>query len=149
MPRTSWKDVYDYRDGHTVEWIRGGPDYFDEMISLIEGAKKNIHLQVYLIVPDDAGTSVLAALKKASLKGIIVNLVVDDFGADKITEIDESEFRKAGIIFKRFEPLFSSGKFYVGRRLHHKILLVDDEIALVGGINIANRYRGTPGEGFR
>jgi len=146
MPRSRWKDVYDYREGHTAEWIRGGPDYFDEMIRLINSARKNIHLQVYLIVPDDTGQPILQALQNAARRGVDVNLVIDDFGADKITEADELKLREAGIVFKRFEPIIASRKFYVGRRLHHKILLIDEEIAVVGGINIANRYHGTPGE---
>jgi cardiolipin synthase len=30
-------------------------------------------------------------------------------------------------------------------RLHHKVLLVDGESAIIGGMNVANRYRGAPG----
>ncbi|MBK7710020.1 MAG: hypothetical protein IPJ37_02890 [Bacteroidales bacterium] len=28
-------------------------------------------------------------------------------------------------------------------RLHHKVLLIDGEVAVIGGMDIANRYRGT------
>jgi cardiolipin synthase len=35
-------------------------------------------------------------------------------------------------------------KFYFGRRLHHKILVADGIYALVGGINISDRYNDTP-----
>ncbi|MCU0409131.1 MAG: phospholipase D-like domain-containing protein, partial [Bacteroidales bacterium] len=31
-------------------------------------------------------------------------------------------------------------------RLHHKVLLVDGELAIVGGMNVANRYHGRPGK---
>jgi cardiolipin synthase len=30
-------------------------------------------------------------------------------------------------------------------RLHHKVLLIDGELAIIGGMNFANRYHGTPG----
>ena len=42
--------------------------------------------------------------------------------------------------------MFRSEKFYIGRRLHHKICVFDGVQALTGGINIADRYRGTEGE---
>jgi cardiolipin synthase len=49
------------------------------------------------------------------------------------------------IQFRHFEPLLKSEKFYFGRRLHHKVLVVDGIYALVGGINISDRYNDTPG----
>lgn len=33
--------------------------------------------------------------------------------------------------------------FYIGRRMHHKIVVADKKIALIGGINIADKYHGT------
>jgi cardiolipin synthase len=35
---------------------------------------------------------------------------------------------------------------YIGRRLHHKIVVADAHVLLIGGINIANKYHGKPGK---
>ena len=70
MPRNSWRDVYDFKDGHQVKWIRAGTGFFSEMIALINGAKKNIYLQYYIIVPDETGRPVLNALKNAAARGV-------------------------------------------------------------------------------
>jgi len=35
------------------------------------------------------------------------------------------------------------GRVNVGRRLHHKLLVVDGNLLFVGGINVADHYRGT------
>ncbi len=140
----SWKDVTNYKDGHTVEWMRGGTAFFQELVRLIHSAQKNIHFQVYLIDPDETGIMILKALEDVARKGIEVNLVVDDFGSGKLKEIHEESLAAAGVLFKRFETLMSTDKFYVGRRMHHKILIIDEKIAIVGGMNIANRYSGTP-----
>jgi len=39
--------------------------------------------------------------------------------------------------------LLSANSFYIGRRLHHKIVVADAEKTLIGGINIADKYHGT------
>jgi cardiolipin synthase len=41
---------------------------------------------------------------------------------------------------------FSANSFYIGRRLHHKIVVADAHVLLIGGINIANKYHGKPGK---
>jgi cardiolipin synthase len=41
---------------------------------------------------------------------------------------------------------FRQTLFYIGRRLHHKIVVADAHVLLIGGINIANKYHGKPGK---
>src|SRR5688572_24906381 len=143
MAHVNWRDIADYLQGHKISWWRGGNEFFDEMVNLVLSAEKSVQLQIYLIDPDDTGNMVLDALKKAAQRGVEVSLVVDDFGADKLTDLHAAELEAAGVLFKRFEPYIASAKYYVGRRMHHKILVVDEKTAIVGGMNIADRYRGT------
>ncbi|MBL0074071.1 MAG: hypothetical protein IPP34_20645 [Bacteroidetes bacterium] len=124
-----------------METLRTG--IFDELNALILSAERTIHFQVYIIDPDDTGAPLLNALMEAAKKGVQVNLVVDDFGANLFTEEWEKKLEDAGVNFKKFETFISTGKFYVGRRMHHKVLVIDEKIAMVGGMNIADRYRGT------
>jgi cardiolipin synthase len=55
-------------------------------------------------------------------------------------------FRANGIYVKRFSPIKNKRGYGIGRRLHHKIVWVDGHTALVGGINIADKYSGYQGE---
>ena len=50
---------------------------------------------------------------------------------------------KGGIKFRKFSPLFVNHRISFGRRLHHKILLADENEALIGGINIEDKYHLT------
>ncbi len=138
-----WKDVSDYRKGQTATWMRSGSLFFDKITELINQAEKIIHFQIYLIDPDETGNTLIDALANAALRGVEVNLVVDDFGANKFGGIETLRLTDAGVNVKRFEPFITGKKFYVGRRMHHKIMVVDNKIAMVGGINIANRYCGS------
>jgi cardiolipin synthase len=45
-----------------------------------------------------------------------------------------------------FDTLLKSKYFYLGRRLHHKVVTIDDTHALVGGMNISNRYNDLPNQ---
>ena len=53
-----------------------------------------------------------------------------------------NDLRQNGINIRFFAPLFSTNSFYLGRRLHHKVVVADKKIALIGGINIADKYLG-------
>ena len=89
MARDSWKDVLNYHDGHNVEWMRGGPEFFEELENLIKQAEKSIHFQFYLIDPDETGTPILNALKESGL----INLVVVEESSYLSTE-DLKEIEK-------------------------------------------------------
>ena len=88
---------------------------------------------------------VLEALKRAALRGVKVFLVVDGYASQNLPRRVVRDLREAGIAFRFFEPFIKSRYFYFGRRLHHKIYVADGRYALVGGINIADRYNDLPG----
>lgn len=131
-----------YSSGHTIEWHRGGQDFFNFVVSKIDSAERVIHFQVYLIESDPAGKMIMDALVRAASKGVEVFMVIDDFGAGKLERSDEQRMIDAGIMLKRFQPYATFGDYYFGRRMHHKVIVIDEEWALVAGMNFANRYKG-------
>lgn len=134
-----------FRSGNSVQLLRSGDEYFFRLIELIQQAKNSIHLQVYIFQLDTTGEKILDALKQAVLRGVNVYLVVDGYASPHITPSIAKQLMHAGIYTKRFAPLHYK-KLTIGRRLHHKIVLIDEQIALVGGINIANKYSGWDGQ---
>ena len=50
----------------------------------------------------------------------------------------------AGILFRKFSPGLITNGFQLSLRLHHKVLLADGNTVIIGGMNIADRYHGTP-----
>ncbi len=132
----------DFLSGHKVELLRSGKEYFDALVSLIENATSTIHLQVYIFDLDQTGKEVLQAVLDAAMRGVKIFMVVDGFGSMRFSDADVKQLRSAGVLFRFFSPLPFPGVLQPGRRLHHKVLVVDDCKALVGGINIADKYRG-------
>lgn len=127
-----------------VQLIRGGSQYFQTLTDLIDSARESIHLQVYIMDDDETGKSVIRALKSAVARGVKVFMLVDGYASQVLSRKTVRELQQAGIFFRWFEPLLRSPYFYFGRRLHHKVIVVDAARAIVGGVNISDRYNDTP-----
>jgi len=139
MPKKN-KGSKGYTLHNRVELIRGGADFFARLIQMIEHAERSIHLQVYILDKDPTGIMVTDALKRAAKRGVTVHLMADGYASRMLPGGFIRELRDAGIHFRFFEPLLKSKYFYFGRRLHHKIMVTDARYALVGGLNITERY---------
>lgn len=120
--------------------VKGGKEYFDLLLSLVDKAKENIHLQVYIFNSDETGALVADALKRAAQRNVAVYLMADGYASQFLQKSFIHDMENSGVHFRFFEPLFKSRHLYFGRRMHHKILVVDGVYALTGGINVADRY---------
>lgn len=134
----------DYSHRNRVKLIHGGRDYFEAVLQLIRHATTQIHLQTYIYDEDETGWLVAEALIAAALRGVKVYVLVDGYASSALSEDFVRHLQFSGIHFRYFEPVLSSRHFYVGRRLHHKILVADARESLVGGINISNKYNDLP-----
>ncbi len=125
--------------------VRGGKEYFSLLLRLVEQSVRFIQLQTYIFDEDETGIQLANSLKAAAERGVEVYLLVDGYASQSLSKKFIAELRQAGIHFRFFEPLLKSRHFYFGRRMHHKIFVSDAAYALVGGINISNRYNDMPG----
>jgi cardiolipin synthase len=126
--------------------IKGGKEYFDLLIELISKAENSIHFQTYIFDEDETGTMVAEALKAAARRHVVVSLLVDGYASKNLSKNFITGMTDAGIKFKMFDPLLKSKYFYLGRRLHHKVVTIDSKFSLVAGLNISNRYNDLPGQ---
>lgn len=134
---------HNYISGHSVELVRSGEPYFEANVKLIDEAKKFIHIQTYILDDDETGRRITDALIRASGRGVRVYFLLDAFGGSSFPDHLEKELTREGILFRKFSPGLITKGFHLSLRLHHKILLVDGEAAIIGGMNYANRYHGT------
>lgn len=135
----------EFSGNNEVTLVTGGKDYFNKLLQLIFNADKSLHLQTYIFADDETGHLVKNALTTAAQRGVAVFLMVDGYASQSLSKAFINELRQSGVKFKFFEPLFRSRRFYLGRRLHHKICVADQRFALVGGINVADHYNDMPG----
>jgi len=144
--RKTWPDIRTYRPENKVKWVSSGEPFFKALFKIISEAKEILHFQFYILEDDDTGKETIELLIKAANRGVKVFVVVDAFGSNGLSKHQEVEMKKAGINFRRFATLVKNKFIFVGRRLHHKIVVADNKISLVGGINVADKYRGSKDE---
>jgi cardiolipin synthase A/B len=130
----------------SVQLVYSGNDYFNILEKIIDEAKHTIQIHTYIFEKDATGINVLAALKRAVKRNVKVFFLADAYGSKALSGKDIRNINEDGISFRLFSPLFSSESIYLDRRLHHKIVVTDKHTALVGGINIADKYHGTSTE---
>lgn len=135
-----------YSSNNSIELIHGGSEYFDLLNNLINQAREVIHLQIYIYESDETGQRITKALIAAAQRGVKVFLLLDGYASRSLPDELLGDIKKSGIYFRWFEPILRSSRFYIGRRMHHKIFVADGIYGLVGGINISNHYNDLPGK---
>ena len=128
---------------------------FTSRMTLIKEAQKTLDLQYYAINADDSTERMLDALREAGQRGVRVRILLDDFNtAGKNAQVLKLAFEK-NIELRLFNPL-PSGRAspifrIIGslgdvarlqRRMHNKMLVADNAVAITGGRNIGETYFG-------
>ena len=133
-----------YRGGHSIELLQSGEPFFAALEKVIDSATDYIHFQTYIIDEDETGIRIVNALIRAARRRVRVYLLLDAYGTGYLSGAFIKKIEVAGILFRFFSPSFITKGFHLSLRLHHKVLLVDGKTAIIGGINVANRYHGSP-----
>jgi putative cardiolipin synthase len=130
-----------------------GVDGFLTRLELVEAAERTLDLQYYIFRGDETGATVRAALKRAAARGVRIRILVDD--ADTVRG-DEQLFELASVpnvevrvynpwayrghvgLFRNIEYLTHHSR--LDYRMHNKLLIADQAVALTGGRNIGDQY---------
>ena len=132
-----------YHPQQAVKLVRAGHEFFDLLDQLIEQAQHTIHLQTYILADDETGRRVVNALIRAAKRNVSVYVIADGYASQDLSDEFIQNLSAHGIYFRFFGSLLKSKYFYFGRRLHHKVFVVDGKHSLVGGINIGDHYNDT------
>lgn len=128
--------------GHRLHFYPGGPGRLARLLELIEEAGQSIRLAFYIFSPDESGRKVRDALTRAAQRGVSVTVIVDGYGA-RADAAFFAELIAAGGTYHCFLPKWT--RRYLIRN-HQKIVVADDEIAMLGGFNVEDGYFAEPGE---
>lgn len=130
-----------YTENNSVKVLNNGRPTFDAIIEAISRAKVYIHLEYYIFSDDRIGTKLQQLLIEKARAGIEVCLIYDDVGSWSLKRTFIEEMTLAGVEVHPFmEVRFPWFTRKVNFRNHRKIVVVDGEVAFVGGINVADRY---------
>lgn len=135
-----------YTHNNAIRLIPSGGAYFQTLEAMIDAARESLHFQMYIFDADETGLRIANALKRAATRKVKVHMMLDGYASRPLPPGFVNELRAAGIYFRWFQPLFKGDNFFVGRRMHHKIVVADAMHSLVTGRNISDRYNDLPAQ---
>lgn len=129
------------RDRSAVTVLRGGGETYPAMLAAIGGARKHVHLETYILRADREGRRFADALAERARAGVAVRLLYDWIGCLTLPAAYLAGLSGAGVSVLPFRPpRRPPAGLSLHRRDHQKILVVDDEVAFTGGLNIGDEY---------
>ncbi|HEY8098871.1 MAG TPA: phospholipase D family protein, partial [Methylobacter sp.] len=133
--------------------IPAGADGFQIRMQMINAAEKTLDLQYFIFHEDVTGRLLTDAVLHAADRGVRVRVLIDDAemtaGDDRIMALDAHPLieirifnpfadRSYNMLFRSIEFMFNASR--LDYRMHNKLLVVDNAIALIGGRNIGDQF---------
>ena len=133
--------------------IPDGMDGFSMRMQMINAAEKTLDLQYFIFRGDHTGRLLTDAVLRAAARGVRVRILIDDGETreddDQIIRLkahpdievrifNPFAYRGHSMFMRAGEFLFNARR--LDYRMHNKLLVVDNAVALIGGRNIGNQY---------
>jgi putative cardiolipin synthase len=130
-----------------------GTDSLQMRVALARSATKTLDMQYYIANEDTTGKLLLGAALYAADRGVRVRMLVDDLNFHDIDRLMAALNTHPNIEIRVFNPFGSSDESmfartenlftnidHFTRRMHNKAMIVDNQLAIVGGRNLGDEY---------
>ena len=132
------------RPGHRVTLYAEAMAALAAMFDAIRSARRSILLEYYTFENVTVGGQTLQSLLHERLAaGVRIAIIYDAVGSDGAPDSLFAGLRSAGARVVEFHGLNPLRRFFsidINDRDHRKILVVDDRIAFLGGVNLDTQY---------
>jgi putative cardiolipin synthase len=136
-----------------VRLLSSGEEALQSLIALADRAERTLDVQYYIIEQDASARLLLRHVSAAADRGVRVRILVDDLN----TSGEDRSFQRLGLnphIEVRFFNPFAGGRLAlwtrflfalndiarINHRMHNKLFVADNAIAITGGRNIGDQY---------
>lgn len=135
-------------DGNRTSLLETGDEAYPPMLEAIRAARHHIHVQMFIIAPDETAELFVRELAARAREGVKVRVLYDKFGCTPA--VARGFIRR----MRRISPGVEwwgwtqtnvlRRQFQLNLRNHRKLLLVDGRVAFTGGINLQNSNTTQP-----
>lgn len=130
--------------GNKVGLLIDGPDNYAVMHAMIAAATRRVHLENYIIHDDETGKAFAEQLIAKAAEGVIVRVLYDWVGSWGTSRRFWNVLRQGGVQVVAFGPPLLLDPLLLIARDHRKLLTVDGEHGVTGGLCIGNEWVGDP-----
>lgn len=138
------------RRGNQSHFIADDAVMYETLVALIDNAQRSISIVTFIFGTDEVGRDIARRLCAKAEAGVAVRVLVDAMGSFKSRFGLLRQMERSGVeigVFMRFLTL--RRKWSANLRNHRKLALFDNDIALIGGFNLASEYIGPRGRNPR
>jgi len=146
---------FPWRAGNQFELLIDSAEFFPRMLDAIKSAHQYILLEMYLVESGDVATRFIQTLLASADRGLKVYLLFDGYGSMGLKQQDREQLSHPNILIVYYNPLRSHSVLINLYRIiwlkktrslyrnHRKLLLVDGQIAFVGGAGLTDKFAPT------
>jgi cardiolipin synthase len=129
--------------GNTARLLVDGKAVFDAIFEGIDGARRYVLAQFFIVHDDQIGREFQARLIAKARQGVRVHFLYDEIGSHALPRRYLRALRDVGV---EARPFLTSrdlrNRFQINFRNHRKVVVVDGRAAYVGGLNVGDEYLG-------
>ena len=123
--------------------LDSGEKAFHAIVNAIGEARRSICLETYIFGRDAVGVQILSLLAKRAGEGLDVRILIDTIGSHLPGHPNFREFERAGGQVAFFMPMLHRPfRGNSNLRNHRKQMIIDGQVGIMGGMNIAEEYMG-------
>lgn len=115
----------------------------EQLAEAIDAAEQRVHILYYTLATDATTEPVLAAIERATARGVTVRILFDHLGSLKYSGYPKlrRRLRAAGCEVRAMLPIWpwQGGFQRLDLRNHRKLVVIDDETAFMGSQNLIDR----------
>src|SRR5262249_45982775 len=128
----------DLTPGNRVTILTNGCAFYPAMLDAIRGARETINMECYIFKEGEIGEQFIAALSERARAGVRVNLVMDAIGSFGAYRRSAKPLDAAGARVAAYQRFTWYRLGRLNNRTHRELLVVDGEVAFVGGAGVAD-----------
>ncbi len=132
--------------GNAVRLLRDGAENYPAWIAAIEGARRWVHFENYIIRDDAVGRRFEALLIGKARDGVAVRVLYDWLGCLTTWPGLWRRLRRGGVEVRCFNRPRLDSPFGWLSRNHRKSVSVDGTVGFVAGLCVAEVWAGAPGK---
>lgn len=123
--------------------LTDGKETFGHILKALKDATNHIHMEYYIVRSDEIGNEIKDILIEKAKQGVNVRFLYDAVGCFQLSKYYVRELKDAGVEMVAFAPVkMPLFNHRINYRNHRKIIVVDSQVAFVGGLNIGDEYLG-------
>ena len=133
----------DLHQGNRTRLLVDGPATFAAMKTAIAQARGRVLLQSYIVEDQGVAAEVAELLLARAAQGVKVAMIFDAVGSITTPDAFFKRLADGGVAVCAFNPINPTqrpGYWGLTHRDHRKLLVVDNDVAYTGGINISRVY---------